>query len=165
MSSLSRAVLTALAAVLATALIGAACGSDRIDIPGDAEDLETRLARPFMYGDLEIVIRAVQRVDTSEHNSFNKENIRVFISAKNTGGDIETFYAWSSTSVVDSDGVIHSPSFCAGCPKALDNIELAPGGEVTGFLYYEIPRGNQATSILFKPTFSLNSVMVEFSDR
>ncbi|MCY4616956.1 MAG: DUF4352 domain-containing protein [Chloroflexi bacterium] len=168
MPSLNRAVLTALAAVLSTALIASSCGSDQFELPQeirDAEDLEARLNRSFTYADMEIVIAAVQRVDTSEYSSFNDANLRVYIKAKNVGSETRTFHAWAWTSVVDSDGVIHSPSLCAGCPKALDRVEFAPGGEVVGFLYFEMPSGKQADSIIFKPTFSANAVHVEFSDR
>ena len=118
-------------------------------------------------GSLDLTVLAVEAYDSSQHNRFNEQNIRVLIEAVNARGDAEAEYNLSAFALklVDANGIAHSPGLgCAGCPDSIVSVDLVRGGRVRGYIYFAVRSSRPPVELIYEPLFSFNKIRVRLPE-
>ncbi|MBQ6130592.1 DUF4352 domain-containing protein [Candidatus Saccharibacteria bacterium] len=113
----------------------------------------------------EVVVTSVER-NFSTGNMFvepeaGKEYVKVNISITNTGNST-SYVAATSWQMQDSNGVIRDYDFSATAmiDGALNSVELASGGKLTGALVFEVPQGDTGLVLQYKPSFLSKTILI-----
>ena len=69
-----------------------------------------------------------------------------------------TLNQWS---LFDENGLVHDHDIlCVECPDDLSDVQLAPEGGVTGYIYFEVPLPNSFRTLKYEPLFSGNEATI-----
>ena len=110
---------------------------------------------------LDLTVLGIERIDTTQFNSYNEASLRVFVLATNArGAEGAEYNLWPLLDfrLVDSNGVVHDATLlCAGCPSEIGDTYLPPGRSVLGYVYFEFPPDRDPVELIYEPLLSLNS--------
>lgn len=109
------------------------------------------------FDNKKVTVSAVERNWTSGNQFIapdsGNEFVKVQVTIKNDSNS-EAMYNTFDWNLQDSKGVIKDVASVAyGVDGALASGELAPGGEVTGFLVFEAPAGDTGLTLRYSPSF------------
>ncbi|MBQ2671322.1 MAG: DUF4352 domain-containing protein [Clostridia bacterium] len=131
-----------------------ASDNSAIDSKADKET-EFKVGDIISFDGKEISITNIQRnynVGEYKKAKSEKEFIKITIKIKNqSDSDISVdnynFY------VQDSNGVLNDYSIWSHDDDGLESKTLVPGGEISGSLLFEIPKGDKNLKLIYKPSF------------
>lgn len=109
------------------------------------------------FDNKKVTVSAVERNWTSGNQFIapdeGNEFVKIQVTIKNDSNS-EAMYNTFDWNLQDSKGVIKDvASIAYGVDGALASGELAPGGEVTGFLVFEAPAGDTGLTLRYSPSF------------
>lgn len=107
-------------------------------------------------GSLRLTLYGIEVYDSTRDNIFNSANLRIIIGITNTGDDVYdmTLNSWQ---LFATTGLVYERDIlCVDCPSDLSSVSLAPGGTVSGFIYFSAPEGTAFSTLRYAPLFSFN---------
>ena len=120
-----------------------------------------RLGTLVQVGSLDLLVHAIELYDSAQHNLFNGSNVRVRVTLRNARGRDVYEMTLNQWSLFDQNGLVHDHDIlCVECPGDLSDVQLAPGGAVLGYIYFEVPLPNSFGTLRYKPLFSTNEATV-----
>ena len=109
----------------------------------------------------------IERIDTTQFNSFNDQNLRVYVLATNARGDEATEYnlsAFWAFELVDPNGVVHDAGLsCTGCPSQIGEVYLPLGRSVLGYVYFEFLPDSEPVELIYEPLLSRNKARIDLT--
>ena len=116
---------------------------------------------------LDLTVLGIERIDTTQFNSYNEASLRVFVLATNARGAEGAEYnlfPLLDFRLVDSNGVVHDATLlCTGCPSEIGDTYLPPGRSILGYVYFEFPLDRDPVELIYEPLLSLNSARIDLT--
>lgn len=116
------------------------------------KDVTPKIGDVTVLGEREFTVQSVRRTTSVGYSSAEtgKEFVIVDVKIKNLGDDEVSFNPYDFK-VQDANGVQKDSTY-ADIENTLSYGTLAPGGEVTGLIPFEIPKGSTAL-LIYQPSF------------
>ena len=149
-----RRALVSLALLAVIALLIVACRDDATAQVGDTVGV----------GDLDLTLVEFEVLETGSYSLLSEANARARLRAINVrgrSGEVYRFAPYAAFRLDDSSGVGRGPRLCPGCEDLVDAVELGPGAEIVGWLYFHLKEGEDAKMLRYSAPQSRNRV--EFS--
>ena len=116
---------------------------------------------------LDLTVLGIERIDTTQFNSYNDANLRMFVLATNArGAESAEYNLWPllDFKLVDSNGVVHDAAVtCTGCPSEIGDTYLPLGRSVLGYVYFEFPPDRDPVEFIYEPLLSLNLARIDLT--
>ena len=118
-------------------------------------------------GSLDLTVLGIERIDTTQFNSFNDQNLRIHVLATNARGAEDTEYdlpaIWAFR-LVDANGVVHDAGLaCVGCPSVIADASLPLGRSVLGYVYFELLPERDPVELIYEPLISRNRARIDLT--
>ncbi len=110
------------------------------------------MSAPVRAGDLVLVVGDLHFLNAIGYSrpETGKEFVVMAVTIKNIGDERESFNQLGF-SLKDGKGVIRRTAFVVGIDNELHSGSLAPGGVVSGWLPFEIGRGDRTLTLIWSP--------------